>query len=72
MYHSHNTKHVHTPLGTANIDPYFLDAGLPECFDDWVGLNNNAVGKLNIFSGDFFFNFTRLDGKGGSVFIFAK
>ena len=27
-YRSHNTQHVHVPLGTAHINAYFQDAGL--------------------------------------------
>jgi len=61
------------PLGTGHINPYFLDAGLPGCFDGWAGLNNNAVGNSN-FAVVIFCNLTRLDGKGKgrSVFIFEQ
>jgi len=31
-YCCHNTKHVSIPLGTANINAYFQDTGLPGCF----------------------------------------
>ena len=40
-YHCHNTKHVGLPLGTANINVYFQDSGLPECFA--VETSNFAV-----------------------------
>ena len=46
MYHSHNKKTCtrNVPLGTANINPYFLAARLLGC---WVSLNNNAAGNSN-------------------------
>ena len=31
-YHCNNKKHASVPLGTANINAYFQDIGLPGCF----------------------------------------
>lgn len=33
MYHYHNTKHVHVPLGTPNMNGFFQDIGLPGYFN---------------------------------------
>jgi len=35
MYHSHDTKHVHVPLGTANIYALLQDTGLQGCYAGW-------------------------------------
>jgi len=35
MYHHHNIQHVHTPLGTANINAYPQVTGLWVCFAGW-------------------------------------
>jgi len=39
MYHSHNTKHVHVPLGTANIYAQLQDTGLQGCHAGWQVLS---------------------------------
>jgi len=31
-YHSHNTKRARAPLATANINAYFQDTDITECF----------------------------------------
>jgi hypothetical protein len=31
----HNTQLVHVPVGTANMNAYFQDAGLPGCCAGW-------------------------------------
>jgi hypothetical protein len=31
-YHYYNTKHVHVPMGTANINAYFQGTGILGCF----------------------------------------
>ena len=40
-YHCNNTKHASLPLGTANINDYFQNTGLPGCFA--VETSNFAV-----------------------------
>jgi len=45
-YHWNNTKHTSVPLGTVNINAYFQDTGLPECFA--VEASNFAVAAFLI------------------------
>jgi hypothetical protein len=44
----HNTKYVRVPLGTANINVYFQDIGLPGCFANAAETSNLAVATFLI------------------------
>ena len=76
-YHCHNTIRVHVTLGTANINEYFQDTGLPGCFTGWQVWNlrtwqsakQQRCGILR-FRSCYFSNLKRFDDRGQSVFIF--
>ena len=70
-YHYHNTKHVRVPLGTANINAYFQDTGLPGCFTGWQQPARQCCGNLQLHS-CYFPNLMLLDDRGEPVFMFEQ
>jgi len=78
-YHIHNTKHVRVNLGTANINVYLQDNGLPGCSARWpvLGLQTYQPAKQQIRGNPklrscYFSNSTPLDDRAQSVFTFEQ